>query len=191
MAGSPWVLPKEPQGSAVVWNQHSEGSPHGRGSPGRCVSVPGGCYLFMSRVSPHTCARIPAARRNLSLAATRRGAEGPSGPRTRAMSTGVAGVGLQGAANSAPFLETAKGWGPGRTRLWPHLLDSKISLFWRWVSALDPAASSGSGSRRPPVLRSARNPSEAKVGTGPWTPPSSSSPRKRHLHLGLKKKTER
>lgn len=77
MAGPPWALPKEPHDPTAFRNQHLQGSPRGKGVRGCLGPGPSGCYLFIRRVSPHTCARIPAAPRSLSLAPAGRGPEGP------------------------------------------------------------------------------------------------------------------
>lgn len=46
-----------------------------------------GCYLFMCKVSPHTCARVAATRLSLPLAPAECSAKEPSGLGTWAMST--------------------------------------------------------------------------------------------------------
>ena len=49
MAESPWVPPTQPRGPAVFRSPHSEGSPRGRGSPGRSVSAPGRLLPFQEQ----------------------------------------------------------------------------------------------------------------------------------------------
>lgn len=92
--------------------------------PGR-----GDCYLFMRRVSPHTCARIPAARHNLPLAPAWHGPEEPSGLGTWATATRSLQSRWRG-TRQAPFpprsclgVGTRGGHAPGRPRPWPRLSD--------------------------------------------------------------------
>lgn len=139
MAGSPWVPPREPHGPAAFRNQQSEVSPRRRGGAGRWGTAPGGCYLFMCRVSPHTCARIAAARRSLALAG--RSAEEPSGLGTWAMSTRSLRTPVGRSQDAALSAEAAGGRGPGRTRLRPRLWGSATL----WVPSNQPASWSWGG----------------------------------------------
>lgn len=75
-------------GSAAFGNEHTKGSPRGRGGPGRCGKAPGGCYLFLHWVNPQTCARIRAGRRSLPLAPAGRGREESAGLGSPAVATG-------------------------------------------------------------------------------------------------------
>lgn len=84
-AGSPSVPRKEPHGPVPFETSTSVQSLREANLP-LCTGL-GACYLFMHRVSPYTCARIPAARRSLPLAPAWHGLEEPSGLGTRATAT--------------------------------------------------------------------------------------------------------
>lgn len=112
-AGSPWVPRKEPHGPTAFRNYHFGAVPAER-EPDRCAPGWGDCYLFMCRVSPHTCARILAARRSLPLAPAWHGLEEPSGLGTWATATHPKPAELlEGdAASSVPSAELPRA-GPG------------------------------------------------------------------------------